>query len=79
MDRAKCWLILDPIDFIMVLDDLEHFSRETDDAAALASVGTARAAIEKLITKMDGLESGFDRIAERSRTSPPSPMLLSRC
>lgn len=31
------------------------------------SVQEARGALDKLIGKMDGIESGFDRIAERSR------------
>lgn len=78
MNCTKHKLILECVDFIMVLDDLEHFSRETDDAAALASVETARAAIEKLVIKMDGLESGFDRIAERSRTYLLLLLLQSR-
>lgn len=33
---------------------------------ALSSVQEARAGLDKLISKMDTLESGFDKIAERS-------------
>jgi autophagy-related protein 11 len=32
----------------------------------MLSVQEARVAVEKLIAKMDNLEAGFDRIAERS-------------
>ena len=52
---------------IGVLDDLEHFAKSTGDAAAMSSVKEARVSLERLIGKMDGIESGFDRIAERSR------------
>ena len=56
------------LDFLRVLDDLEHFARESRDPVAEASVQEARSRLDKLIGKMDTLESGFDRIAERSRT-----------
>ena len=49
-----------------VLDDLERFAREAQSPDALESIREARAGIEKLINKMDTLEAGFDRIAERS-------------
>lgn len=49
-----------------VLDDLEHFAEASEDPAALRSVREARSGLDKLIGKMDSLESGFDRIAERS-------------
>ncbi|KAG5646740.1 hypothetical protein DXG03_002422 [Asterophora parasitica] len=39
------------------------------DAAASRAVRECRAALDKLVAKMDGLESGFDRIAERSLLS----------
>ena len=51
---------------IEVLGDLEHFAKTTGDVAAMNSVREARVSLEKLIGKMDGIESGFDRIAERS-------------
>lgn len=57
---------------IGVLGDLEHFAQSTGDAAAMSSVKEARASLERLIGKMDGIESGFDRIAERSRKSGDS-------
>ena len=54
------------LDFFRMLDDLEHFARDSQDQAAEVSVQEARSKLEKLVGKMDGLESGFDRIAERS-------------
>ena len=39
----------------------------TNDAIGLQAVQESRIAMEKLIVKMDNLESGFDKIAERSR------------
>ena len=39
----------------------------TNDAIGLRAVQESRIAMEKLIVKMDNLESGFDKIAERSR------------
>ena len=49
-----------------MLGDLEHFAKSAGDAAAISSVKEARVSLEKLIGKMDSIESGFDRIAERS-------------
>ncbi|KAL1744863.1 hypothetical protein HDZ31DRAFT_63668 [Schizophyllum fasciatum] len=54
-----------------------HYSRKTNDEKALEAVQQCRAGLEKLVTKMDGLESGFDRIAERSLLSA-SRLSLSR-
>ncbi|THH32812.1 hypothetical protein EUX98_g1391 [Antrodiella citrinella] len=55
------------VDALMhVLEDLEHFASQSSDPATLTSVREARLGLEKLIGKMDALESGFDRIAERS-------------
>ncbi|KAH9922465.1 uncharacterized protein B0H18DRAFT_1017593 [Fomitopsis serialis] len=51
-----------------VLDDLEHFAEASQDPAAMSSVRESRAGLDRLIGKMDSLESGFDRIAERSST-----------
>ncbi|PSR70585.1 hypothetical protein PHLCEN_2v13523 [Hermanssonia centrifuga] len=56
-------------DLMHVLEDLEHFARELTDPAAKSSIQEARASLEKLISKMDSLEAGFDRIAERSLLS----------
>ena len=53
-----------------VLDDLEHFAEASQDPVALSSVREARSGLDKLIGKMDSLESGFDRIAERSCEAP---------
>lgn len=49
-----------------ILDDLDHFAEASQDPAALSSVREARSGLDKLISKMDSLEAGFDRIAERS-------------
>ncbi|KAJ7231272.1 putative peripheral membrane protein [Mycena haematopus] len=54
---------------LRVLDDLENASRTANDLVALAAVRECRAALDKLVVKMDSLESGFDRIAERSLLS----------
>ncbi|KAI0370493.1 hypothetical protein BV20DRAFT_1018587 [Pilatotrama ljubarskyi] len=66
---------LDIDDFLRVLDDLEHFAQQSQDSAALDSITEARSKLDRLIEKMDSLESGFDRIAERSLLS--SSRLLS--
>ncbi|KII87895.1 hypothetical protein PLICRDRAFT_112259 [Plicaturopsis crispa FD-325 SS-3] len=52
-----------------VLDDLERVARSSADTVALGAVRESRIALEKLVTKMDNLEAGFDRIAERSLLS----------
>ncbi|CAL1699479.1 unnamed protein product [Somion occarium] len=58
------------VDSLMkVLQDLEHFAEVSLDPVAKTSVRDARIGLEKLIGKMDSLESGFDRIAERSLLS----------
>ncbi|KAJ7635889.1 hypothetical protein B0H17DRAFT_1164119 [Mycena rosella] len=62
---------------LRVLDDLESASRAADDAIAVAAVCECRAALEKLVGKMDSLEAGFDRIAERSLLSA-SRLSMSR-
>lgn len=49
------------------MDDLEKYALSCNDAIALRAVQECRIAMEKLIAKMDNLESGFDKIAERSR------------
>ncbi|KAJ7785215.1 putative peripheral membrane protein [Mycena maculata] len=68
----------DDVDGLLrVLDDLENAARASNDLVALAAVRECRAALEKLIVKMDSLESGFDRIAERSLLSA-SRLSLSR-
>ncbi|GLB42084.1 putative autophagy-related protein 11 [Lyophyllum shimeji] len=54
---------------LRVLDDLERYAQSSGDAAALRAVRECRAALDKLVAKMDGLEAGFDRIAERSLLS----------
>ncbi|KAF7360793.1 ATG11 domain-containing protein [Mycena venus] len=54
---------------LRVLDDLEAAARDANDLIALAAVRECRAALDKLVVKMDSLESGFDRIAERSLLS----------
>ncbi|KAG6888139.1 hypothetical protein C0995_010352 [Termitomyces sp. Mi166 len=51
---------------LRVFDDLDQYAQTNGDAAALRVVRECRAALDKLVAKMDGLEAGFDRIAERS-------------
>jgi autophagy-related protein 11 len=58
---------IDVLGLFRVLDDLEEFARSSNDHAALGAVKESRGALEKLVHRMDSLESGFDRIAERSR------------
>lgn len=58
-----------PPGLLRVLDDLEQYSRASNDTAALSAVRECRISLDKLVTRMDGLESAFDRIAERSRES----------
>lgn len=57
------------VGLLRVLDDLEQASRNGNDPEALSAVRECRTGLEKLVLKMDSLESGFDRIAERSRAS----------
>ena len=53
-----------------VLSDLELYVETLPDGAlALASLREIKANLDKLVQKMDSLESGFDRIAERSCAS----------
>lgn len=54
---------------LQVLSDLESWARSGSDPVAMGSVQEARSAVDKLIAKMDNLEAGFDRIAERSLLS----------
>ncbi|KAJ3556242.1 hypothetical protein NP233_g12022 [Leucocoprinus birnbaumii] len=51
---------------VQVLDDLEQYAKASNDEVALRAVAECKASLGKLIVKMDGLEIGFDRIAERS-------------
>ena len=60
-----------------VLDDLERFAKESLDPTVLTSVADARAGLGKLIGKLDTLEPGFDRIAERSRKFSPTKVKSS--
>ncbi|KAF9467733.1 hypothetical protein BDZ94DRAFT_1155481 [Collybia nuda] len=54
---------------LRVLDDLEQYSQSSNDTAALSAVRECRISLDKLVVRMDGLESAFDRIAERSLLS----------
>ncbi|KAG6828174.1 hypothetical protein H0H92_008905 [Tricholoma furcatifolium] len=51
---------------LRVFDDLDSYAQTSSDATSLRAVRECRAALDKLVAKMDGLEAGFDRIAERS-------------
>ncbi|KAF8137319.1 putative peripheral membrane protein [Boletus edulis] len=55
--------------FLSVVHDVEEYARSSSDPAILDSVQETRFALEKLVQKMDNLEPGFDRIAERSLLS----------
>jgi hypothetical protein len=57
---------LSSLGLLRVLDDLEQFALSSNDHAAINAVRESRSALEKLVNKMDSLETGFDRIAERS-------------
>ena len=50
---------------LRVFDDLDQYGSQ--DPLALGAVRECRTALDKLVGKMDSLESGFDKIAERSR------------
>ncbi|PPQ78611.1 hypothetical protein CVT25_010575 [Psilocybe cyanescens] len=66
------------VDSLMhVLDDLEQYARASNNSIPLKAVRECRFALEKLIGKMDNLELGFDKIAERSLLSR-SHISLSR-
>jgi autophagy-related protein 11 len=54
------------LELFRVLDELEQYARTTNDPVALGAIRESRTALDKLVIKMDSLESGFDRIAERS-------------
>ncbi|KAI0266091.1 putative peripheral membrane protein [Gloeopeniophorella convolvens] len=63
---------------LRILEDLERYVLSMkDNSTALANVRETRANLERLVNKMDTLESGFDRIAERSLLSS-SRLALSR-
>jgi hypothetical protein len=55
---------------LRILEDLEHYAQSLpDNGVALANVRETRMNLQRLADKMDALEAGFDRIAERSRMS----------
>lgn len=55
---------------LRILEDLErHAQTLKDNGVALANVRETRMSLQRLVDKLDGLETGFDRIAERSCTS----------
>ena len=58
-----------------MLDDLENYAKTSNDDVSLRAVNECKASLNKLIIKMDGLETGFDRIAERSRGSFPVELI----
>lgn len=55
------------LDVLHILDELESYARTSDAPTAAQAITECRASLEKLISKMDNLELGFDKIAERSR------------
>lgn len=55
------------LDMMRVMDDLEQYAHSLEDEeVALNIIRETKASLEKLVVKMDGLETNFDRIAERS-------------
>jgi len=55
------------LDVLHILDELESYVRTSDAPTAAKAITECRVSLEKLISKMDNLELGFDKIAERSR------------
>jgi autophagy-related protein 11 len=55
------------IGLMRVLSDMEQSVQNKEDEIALKSIRDCKAGLEKQIAKMDSLEAGFDKIAERSR------------
>jgi autophagy-related protein 11 len=56
------------VDTLQVLSDVEEYIQTVDDSeAALTTLREIKNNLEKLVQKMDSLESNFDRIAERTR------------
>jgi autophagy-related protein 11 len=53
------------------VDELGQSFQAQNDTIAFTAVKECRAALEKLVTKMDGIEAGFDKIAEKSCESVP--------
>ncbi|KAI0298723.1 putative peripheral membrane protein [Multifurca ochricompacta] len=63
---------------LRVIEDLEQYAQSLkDNDVALANIRETRASLQRLVNKMDSLESGFDRIAERSLLSS-SRLALSK-
>lgn len=62
--------------FLQAVHDLEEYAQVTSNLEVLNSVQETRFALEKLVQKMDNLEAGFDRIAERSCWFPVVPLLM---
>ncbi|KAH9061060.1 putative peripheral membrane protein [Lactarius vividus] len=63
---------------LRVLEDLERYAQSLkDNDVALNNIRETRANLQRLVDRMDALESGFDRIAERSLLSS-SRLALSR-
>ncbi|KAF8267535.1 hypothetical protein EI94DRAFT_1730240 [Lactarius quietus] len=65
-------------DLLRVLEDLERYAQSLrDNDVALGNIQETRTNLQRLVDRMDALESGFDRIAERSLLSS-SRLALSR-
>ncbi|KDQ58454.1 hypothetical protein JAAARDRAFT_176412 [Jaapia argillacea MUCL 33604] len=56
-------------EFLHSLADIEQLARDSNDAVVLGTLRDVRMSLEKLVSRMDGLETSFDRIAERSLLS----------
>ncbi|KAJ3516909.1 hypothetical protein NLJ89_g837 [Agrocybe chaxingu] len=55
-------------ELMQVIVDLEDYAQSSGDSVALSASRECHIALEKLMNKMDNLEAGFDKIAERSPT-----------
>ncbi|KAH9962908.1 hypothetical protein BC827DRAFT_1195700 [Russula dissimulans] len=64
--------------FLRVLEDLERYAQSLrDNGVTLANIRETRANLQRLVDRMNTLETGFDRIAERSLLSS-SRLAISR-
>jgi autophagy-related protein 11 len=50
---------------ILMLGDIEKSAKDDEDEGAVDAVKECRSSLHKLISRMDNMESVFDRIAER--------------
>jgi len=76
----ECLIGLSILGLLRVMNDLEQYALTLKgNEVALGNIRETRANLEKLISKMDSLESSFDRIAERSRMFTSCHLPWVRC